>query len=46
MRDWVLGLGAVSTLAVLVGLDLMVTLAAERGKTAVLRAVRPPRDRR
>ncbi len=33
-RDWILGLGAISTLTVLVGMDLMLALATERGRRA------------
>jgi hypothetical protein len=33
-RDWIFGLGAVSTLAVLVGLDLLVALVHDRGLSA------------
>ena len=32
--NWILGLGALSTLAVLVGLDLLVALAEDRGLAA------------
>jgi hypothetical protein len=45
-RDWILGFGAMSTLAVLVGLDLLVALAAQRGAAAsrmILRGARQPR---
>lgn len=44
--DWIMGLGAVSTLAVLVGIDLALSMAAEAGKTAstvLIRRTRPPR---
>jgi hypothetical protein len=33
-RDWIFGFGAMSTLAVLVGLDLLVALLAHRGAAA------------
>jgi len=33
-RDWILGFGAMSTLAVLVGLDLLVALASDRSLAA------------
>ena len=44
--DWILGFGAMSTLAVLVGLDLLVALAAQKGAAAsrmILQGARPPR---
>jgi hypothetical protein len=33
-RDWILGLGAMSALAVLVGLDLLLALAEDKGAAA------------
>ncbi len=33
-RDWIFGLGAFSTLAVLVGLDLLLAVAGDRGVAA------------
>jgi hypothetical protein len=51
--DWILGLGAVSTLAVLVGLDLLLGLAEDRGREAshallrlTVRSASDPRRRR
>jgi hypothetical protein len=45
--DWIIGLGALSTLAVLVGIDLLLVTAEDRGR-AVLRklAAAPSRHRR
>lgn len=43
-RDWILGLGALSTLAVLVGLDLLFAVAEDRGLAAshaLLRGLAP-----
>ena len=43
-RDWILGLGAISTLAVLVGLDLFLALVEDRSLAAshaLLRALGP-----
>lgn len=48
-RDWIFGLGAVSTLVVLVGLDLVFTIAYDGclvASHALLRGLRPPRSRR
>jgi len=49
--DWIIGLGALSTLAVLVGIDLLLVTAEDRGlaaSRAVLRklAAVPVRKRR
>ena len=47
-RDWLLGLGAISTLAVLVGLDLLLVLVEDRGLAAshaILRGLAPARAR-
>jgi hypothetical protein len=41
--DWIFGLGAISTLAVLVGLDLALSMAAEAGKSASAVLIRRPR---
>jgi len=43
-RDWFLGLGAVSTLAMLVGIDLLLTSMADRLASGVV--VRRLRGRR
>jgi hypothetical protein len=42
--DWIMGLGAVSALAVLVGVDLALSMAALAGKEAsavLIRSVKP-----
>jgi hypothetical protein len=47
-REWIYGFGAMSTLAVLVGLDLLVAVVAQRGATAsrtLLLAAQRPRRR-
>jgi hypothetical protein len=44
-RDWFLGLGAVSTLAMLVGIDLLITSMADRGRAASLVVVKRMRGR-
>lgn len=47
-RDLFLGFGAFSTLMLLIGIDLALTLIAHRGvqaSTVILRQVRPPRGR-
>jgi hypothetical protein len=47
-RDWILGFGAMSTLAVLVGIDLLLALFEEKGLAAshaLLRGLRPARQR-
>lgn len=45
-RDWILGLGALSTLALLVGIDLLLAVAEDRGLAAshaLLRGLAPAR---
>jgi hypothetical protein len=47
--DWIYGLGAMSTLAVLVGLDLLVAVVEQKGAAAsfaILRELRAERPRR
>ena len=47
-REWILGLGAISTLAVLVGLDLLLVMAQDRGLAAshaLFRGLAPARVR-
>lgn len=44
--EWIFGLGAVSALAVLVGIDLAISMAAEAGKEASAVLVRKTRPRR
>lgn len=43
--DWLLGLGAFSTLAVLVGFDLVLALIAHKGKAASVAFRRATRRR-
>lgn len=48
-RDWIFGFGALSTLAVLVGIDLLLALVEDRGLAAshaILRGLGSPRPRR
>jgi hypothetical protein len=48
-RDWILGFGAMSTLAVLVGIDLILALVEDRSLAAshaLLRALAAPPGRR
>lgn len=44
-RDWVLGLGAFSTLTMLVGIDLLLTSMAHKGLIASRVAVKRLRER-
>jgi len=44
-RDWFLGLGAFSTLAMLVGIDLLITSMALKGRAASLVVVKRMRRR-
>jgi hypothetical protein len=46
--DWIYGLGATSTLALLVGLDLLLAVVEQKGAAslAVLKGMRAERSRR
>lgn len=47
-RDWIFGLGALSTLGVLVGIDLAVAIAYDGCRVAsqaLMRGIRAPRTR-
>ena len=47
-RDWIFGLGAMTTLGVLVGLDLLIAVVEERSLAAshaLLRGLAPARPR-
>jgi hypothetical protein len=44
--DWFLGLGAISTLAMLMGIDLLLTSMAHKGQVASLVMVKRLRGRR